>query len=106
MLRALSLFMLAELSGLGHIALDAMTAEVVGADDCQDGDHDHECPPGCTNCHCWHAGLAGPQLSAAIAPSRAVQLAAGAPPPAYARTQPNAPDQAALYRPPRTLALI
>jgi hypothetical protein len=99
-LRALSVLALVDLSGLTHAALDIVGSE--HADDCEE----HECPPGCANCHCWHAGLAAPPLARQEAPQLMPALAtASLPPPAYDRTQPQAPDTCALYRPPRALAL-
>jgi hypothetical protein len=99
-LRALSVLAFVDLSGLAHTALDV--ASIEHTDDCED----HECPPGCANCHCWHAGLAAPPLASSDAPRLVpTRIRADLPPPAYDRAQPQAPDTSALYRPPRALAL-
>ncbi|HEX5656876.1 MAG TPA: hypothetical protein VFX59_06760 [Polyangiales bacterium] len=100
--RAFSVLALVDLSGLTHTTLDL--AGISHADDDCDDEQGHECPPGCTNCHCWHAGLATPPLAheppqVAVAPMPIVL-----PAPPYARTQPRAPDQVTLYRPPRARA--
>jgi hypothetical protein len=106
-LRALSLLVLADLSGLAHTALDLTgSAHEAYGEDCDGGGQDHECPPGCPNCHAGHAGLASPPLAREVVLEPAPALArVELPPPAYDRTQPRAPDQSALYRPPRALAV-
>jgi hypothetical protein len=109
-LRALGLVMLADLSGLTHTAFD-LACVLTGGEhvdgDCEDGEPDHECPPGCIDCHCWHAGLtttAPPVITFALAPASLPPALAPVPPAPYNRTQPKAPDHSTLYRPPRALA--
>ncbi len=99
--------MLVDLSGLTHTAFDL--ACVLGGgehleEDCDDDEH--ECPPGCIDCHDVHVGFTTttpPRVSFALEPMRA-ELAIVLPPPPYTRSEPLAPDQATLYRPPRALA--
>ncbi|MET0287578.1 MAG: hypothetical protein ABW352_24030 [Polyangiales bacterium] len=107
-LRALSLLMLVDLSGLTHTAFDL--ACVLGGGEHMDADCDdesgHECPPGCIDCHDFHAGCTittPPAITFALEPLRRERPVA-LPPPPYTRSEPLAPDQSTLYRPPRLQA--
>lgn len=104
----LVLIFVAELSGLAHAALD-VSASLRGAqhadDDCEDAQGGHECPPGCPNCHCWHAGTPSPQP--ALERARVAVASSAAPGPSFVPYRPPAlagPDPASIYRPPRALA--
>jgi hypothetical protein len=105
-LRALVLLFAAELSGLTHAALD-ISASLSGAQhaasDCDDTEGGHECPPGCPNCHCWHAGTPAPQPAIArdlVRIASSVHEAGLVP---YSGQAPSGADPASVYRPPRAL---
>lgn len=108
-LRLLALLVSTELSGAAHAVLD-VTASLTGAehpdDDC-DAEAGHECPPGCTNCHCTHGAVAWatPRV-ATLAHLNEIQPAlreAGFVP--RDAMPPAGPDLTPLYRPPRAIAL-
>ena len=104
-LRALVLLFALEFSGLSHAALD-VACSLAGSthatdDDCDSDDPGHECPPGCPNCHCWHAGALS--LPLGIEPGRRIVLRLTAQlgfVPVTSMPLGNA-DLDAVYRPPR-----
>ncbi|MDB4991705.1 MAG: hypothetical protein JWN04_6883 [Myxococcaceae bacterium] len=109
LLRLLALLVSTELAGVAHAVLD-VTATLTGSehpgDDC-DSELGHECPPGCTNCHCTHGAVAWtlPKI-AALEHLRALYPAthqAGFVP--LDAMPPAGPDLTPLYRPPRAVAL-
>lgn len=109
-LRVLTLFVVSELSGSLHAALDiaaSLAGEQHVADDCEDTDAGHECPPGCPNCHAGHAALAAPPRTAEVTCSLRLSSVAEAEPVIdVASKAPKHPDLGSLYRPPRTRTLI
>jgi hypothetical protein len=96
--------MLVDLSGLTHTAYDLACVLRGGEhadEDCDEGEH--ECPPGCIDCHDIHAGFTTttpPLITFVLEPVRA-EPPAVLPPPPYTRSEPLAPGKSALYRPPR-----
>jgi hypothetical protein len=73
--------------------------------DCDAEDAGHECPPGCPNCHCWHAGALA--LPLRMEPGRRIVLRLTARQgfvPGSSVPFCNA-DLDAIYRPPRTRLL-
>ncbi len=104
-IRVLALLLAVEVSGLAHAASDGYAAFAGSAQhengDCG-GDQDHECAPGCPNCHCWHAGLPGspaaPDCALTPPTSASVDQIGFVP---YAAMAPPGADPESVYRPPR-----
>ena len=59
LIRLLALLLVMEISGTVHAALDlsASLGLTTHPDDDCDDEQGHECPPGCTNCHCTHGAV-------------------------------------------------
>lgn len=107
LLRLLSLLLVAELSGTMHAVLDAAASAGLvehPEDDCDEGDG-HECPPGCSNCHCSHGAIAwsAPRMDVYVAVLPTQSRIAGFVP--HAALPPRDTDRARLYRPPREHAI-
>lgn len=101
-LRACALLLTLEFSGALHLALDGYEALRGGEhrqDDCGDP-QDHECAPGCPNCHCWHAGL---PFTPSEQERRALLASAPSEEPGlpYLVNAPQGADLDGIYRPPR-----
>jgi hypothetical protein len=94
----------AELSGLTHAALD-VSASLLGAQhtssDCDDSEGGHECPPGCPNCHCWHAGTPSPPPVLERGRVAIATVACDASFVQYRAHAKAGADPASIYRPPR-----
>jgi hypothetical protein len=108
-LRLLVLLFAAELSGMTHAVLD-VSASLLGAqhaadDDCDDSEAGHECPPGCPNCHCWHAGTPSPPPVLERGPVAIATVACDASFVPYRAPATAGPDPSCVYRPPRTHTL-
>lgn len=108
LLRLLAVLLVGELSGALHTVLDAAASVGLVAhpeDDCDQGDG-HECPPGCTSCHCSHGAVAwaAPQMDVRVAIVHAPARADGFVP--SERLPPPGVDRARLYRPPRNRAVF
>jgi hypothetical protein len=108
-LRVCALFLFAELSGVPHALIDVVEAcggsELHAQEDCGDEEAGHECPPGCPNCHCFHAAAAAPALlrmETELVPLLRRTRHAGFVP--YVGKVPPSADLDALYRPPRAHA--
>ena len=71
----------------------------VGCSDCPLEKDGKECPPGCPNCHCSHAGVGLPPVGASLLGTVAPQFEAAVVP--YEAAVPRAPPAADVYRPPR-----
>lgn len=106
LLRVCALLLVGELSGLAHTGLDVFESlnglAQHDADDCDDG-KGHECPPGCPNCHCWHAApsvVATLQLVGHEGPLVATVAAKVSTVP-YTGRQPAGAHPHCPYRPPR-----
>jgi hypothetical protein len=103
-LRAFLVVAAVQLSGAAHFASDFVEVlatghhhDVGGTDE---NDPDHDCPPGCPNCH--HAHPSGASLPASAAPTIACPLADGrAAEPLGADGAPPGPQLPSIYRPPR-----
>jgi hypothetical protein len=105
-LQVVALFLLAELSGMAHAGIDLYETlagfEHREHDDCGDEEAGHECPPGCPNCHCFHAGAVASAVqlvATALIPLRTRVRQAGALP--RVGVVPPGADPDSLYRPPR-----
>ena len=107
-LHLLVLLFSAELSGMTHAALD-VSASLFGAQhdagDCDDAEGGHECPPGCPNCHCWHAGTPSPPPALERGPVAIVTVTCDASFVPYRTPATAGADPASVYRPPRALSL-
>jgi hypothetical protein len=108
LVRMLTLFVAAELSGGAHLATDVYEA-LAGLEhhdqaDCGDQGADHECPPGCPSCHCTHTSHGA--LVFAV-PAYAPHLRLWLPPRAASSfalasdRKPGLAQRDSLYRPPR-----
>jgi hypothetical protein len=64
-LRLFAISLSAEVSGAAHAALDLASSLswLEHGEHAGDDDDDHECPPGCMNCHCAHAALTASALA-------------------------------------------
>lgn len=109
LLRVCAVLLVGEFSGLAHTGLDVFESlngiAHHDADDCDD-EQGHECPPGCPNCHCWHAApsiVATQHLVGHEGPLGATVAAKVSTVP-YAGRQPAGADPRCPYRPPRGCA--
>jgi hypothetical protein len=108
-LRLLSLLLATELSGAVHAASD-IAASLAGtehpSDDCDD-EQGHECPPGCSSCHCTHGALGSvtPQLALVMSGKPVHRLTGQAGFVPLDAMPPAGPDLTPLYRPPRRVDL-
>jgi hypothetical protein len=103
-LRLLVMVTCVGLSGLAPAVEELIVRSIacqdgVGCSDCPLEKDGKECPPGCPNCHCSHAGLGLPQLGAILLSTVAPQFEAAAVP--YEAAVPRAPPASDVYRPPR-----
>jgi hypothetical protein len=104
LLRALVLLFSVELSGLAHAALDVCGVAEAASDDCDGEGAGHECPPGCTTCHCWHAGTPSAPLAMTFALKLFAQQLARTGFSPRIDVAPRGADPESLYRPPRAAA--
>lgn len=102
LMRVLAAWFTIELSGVAHAGLDVASELGFAEHPDDDCDESHECPPGCTSCHCAHG------VVASSSPRIEVELELIQPDvqesgfvPSHELPLTNA-DLTPLYRPPRT----